>query len=998
MTTTQASRIERLFKVHPKERRLVALVAMVFAGTQSTHALSVNTADSLFFARFGVENLPVMFMILGVVTFGVLFAYSAGLGTLKRSLFYPGLLLAAAAVMVGLRLLLVFDGSWVYPIIWVSSNMLVLVTLTFMWNLAGDVVDTRSAKRLFPLFASAGILGGVMGNLATGPLARTIGTQNLLIVIAVIFVLTDIATRAVAVGIAPKPRSDRPFAEMGRSLAVGFSSPLLRLVALGMILGGALFSLVVFPFSVEVADAFDTEAEIASYLGLFSAAATFATFLISLFLVNRLFARVGVVVAWFLVAMVYVGGFTLWLVSLTLVSASIVRFTQWIAVNAVGATARTAMFNVLRSEQRGGVIAAYAAVPAQVGLGMAGALLWISQKIGPEAGVTTGLVLALVLAIVVWRMRRSYVGSLIDSLRVGEVAAFAGSAQGVAGFETSAEATEVAHQGLADPSPAVRRMAVVMLGRMDATEATPQIVDMLGDDDLEVRMAALDALEHLAAVSEAEGKRPDPDAVLGALFPQAGFAGGFEDAPLRAKVQAARWLVAAGEHRAATDVVMALFTSDDLESRRAACRVVAATGWVPDRELVASALSSDPSDAVRMAAVEAVAATHGPGPELAAALTDLVPRVRMTAAHAWADLDGGAQEPMAVLREGPDWTWEAAVTALAPNAASVRDEVYEWAEPQVAALAMFAGQVRTIDMQVEDRTAMPATEYLGWMLGDRLAAAHRVAVRVLGLLEDEETVRLIIDGLRSDDVESRAQALEAAESIGGALGRITVPVLETAAPPLYTPHQVLESLSHDWDRGLRVLALLSVRELALREWASIVLPATADDDPMVHGTAQGIATRMELEMNDSLETMGVADRMLLLRSVSIFEELMFDDLEQLATVAAERRFEDGDEIFHQGDEGPEMFVIAEGEVEVRSADGEVLFRLARGEELGELTALSGRPRPASAYAVGDVTALSLDATSLSNLILDRPEVARQMLANIAVRLADALEGTPLAEG
>ncbi len=48
-------------------------------------------------------------------------------------------------------------------------------TLTLMWNVAGDVVDIRSAKRLLPLFVSAGILGGIIGNLAVGPLTRFLG-------------------------------------------------------------------------------------------------------------------------------------------------------------------------------------------------------------------------------------------------------------------------------------------------------------------------------------------------------------------------------------------------------------------------------------------------------------------------------------------------------------------------------------------------------------------------------------------------------------------------------------------------------------------------------------------------------------------------------------------------------------------------------------------------------------------------------------------------------
>ena len=125
---SDATWLERSLKVRRPERRLVGLVALVFAGTQSTHALSVNTADTLFFSRFGVENLPVMFMVLGVVTSVALVGYTAALGSLTRDVFYPGLLVVAGLVMVLLRLSVLLEKRWVYAVIWVASNMLVLVT------------------------------------------------------------------------------------------------------------------------------------------------------------------------------------------------------------------------------------------------------------------------------------------------------------------------------------------------------------------------------------------------------------------------------------------------------------------------------------------------------------------------------------------------------------------------------------------------------------------------------------------------------------------------------------------------------------------------------------------------------------------------------------------------------------------------------------------------------------------------------------------------------
>jgi CRP-like cAMP-binding protein len=178
-------------------------------------------------------------------------------------------------------------------------------------------------------------------------------------------------------------------------------------------------------------------------------------------------------------------------------------------------------------------------------------------------------------------------------------------------------------------------------------------------------------------------------------------------------------------------------------------------------------------------------------------------------------------------------------------------------------------------------------------------------------------------------------------------------------------------------------------EFASREWVEIVRPATQDEDMAVRETAQAIAARLEIDLSESLETTGLMDRMLLLRAIRLFDSLLPSDLERLAMAAAEKHFAAGEGVFAQGDEGGEMLIIA-GEIVYRTKDGRTLARLGQGQHLGELTVLSGKPRPADAVAVTAVSALSIDSPSLNNLILERPAVARQMLASLAAQLADAV--------
>ncbi len=373
----------RILRAGPEERDLAVVVAVVFFGIQTTHGLSSNAADALFFSRFGVESLPQMYMLVGIVALVALLGYTAGLGRLKRHNFYPAILASTAAVLIGLRVLVTLGDRWVYAVIWISVTTTVLLTLTLMWNLAADVAHARAAKRLYSLFASAGILGGIFGNALTGPLANTIGVENILPVAGGILAMMAVGVRHEACRrrIMNSEDGPRPVGDLTAAYRTAIHSPLLRLVGLAMILAAVLFGGVVFHFSTAVAERFTSESDIATFLGWFSAAATATTFLVSLFVSNRIFARFGIVVAIFVVAATYVSGFALWLVVFGLSTAAVVRFLQWVVTVAIGGPASTALFNVYRGELRGAVMALMFAVPANVGVVLSGLFLLVGRAV-----------------------------------------------------------------------------------------------------------------------------------------------------------------------------------------------------------------------------------------------------------------------------------------------------------------------------------------------------------------------------------------------------------------------------------------------------------------------------------------------------------------------------------------------------------------------------------------------------------------------------------------
>jgi hypothetical protein len=93
----------------------------------------------------------------------------------------------------------------------------------------------------------------------------------------------------------------------------------------------------------------------------------------------------------------------------------------------------------------------------------------------------------------------------------------------------------------------------------------------------------------------------------------------------------------------------------------------------------------------------------------------------------------------------------------------------------------------------------------------------------------------------------------------------------------------------------------------------------------------------------------------------------------------------GDRVLKKGGVARNMFVVLEGNLEVR--DGETLVRILwPGEVFGEMAFLLEQPRSADVYAATDARILSLSEGTLHKLIETDPDVAARFLLNVSKML------------
>ena len=948
--------------VRGDEARLVGWVAALFFVIQANHGVGLNAADALFFLRFGVEHLPVMILSAGFVVMLGILGYAAGLSWKgPRAWLWPFPFGCAGWVLLE-RAGIAADLSGIYPVVWLSAQLVMMATFTLMWNVAGEVCTTRQAKRLFPLFASAGIAGGILGNALTGPTAALLGTENLLLVQAGLLVtggLLALGTSRRFLDEADAGAASSPAADLRAGLAVTWRTPLLRLVALVTLALSFLFYLVVFPFSEIVTASFDTEAGVAGYLGWFSSIATAATFLVSLLVARALFTRLGVVVTLLIVPIAYAAGFALWLVAFTLVTASLVRGAQWIAINALGGTATSSLFNVLRGRRRAQVMAFVTAVPAQVGTILSGALLLVAGGLSMRSRFALSLALAVAAGVVVLRMRRAYREALVDAVEGGLLDVFTAPTTGLNKPDLEADALHAIETGLAHEDPKRRRVATVIVSRLGGDRSAPALRDRLADPDAGVRVAALEALRsgdavelllgdpdpavrlHAVTVAVETGHLPDPDTTSRLL----------ED-PDPALRGAAAALVGGDGGRA---VVAELVAAGDPASVAAGLEAVASDTSLADPATLVR-LADHESRRVRRTLATALS-PGGSDSTLRRLLDDVSPRVRAAAGRALTGRSEGRSLLREVLAGGSVRASEAALGALVD--ADAHPQLNSWIESELDRAATLRRWQSSLDGDV----GSGARRYLARVLRSRQERLERWAIKALEA--NDASLAAVCRGAWSDDVETRSQALEALESIADrTVARRLIDLIEAEADAGLDTAAAYREMAADFDPWIRALAARAL---------SAETPAGVD-----HGD-EG------MPVDDQ-----ILDRMLTLQRVPILSVLDPEELYLVAQAAVECRHRAGEFVFREGSAGNEMLVITEGSVEVRAGDALIATRGAE-DVVGELSILRGRPRMADVLAgPSGVAGVTVAADAVHDLLEERPEAAMAMLATLAKRIAELL--------
>jgi hypothetical protein len=325
--------------------------------------------------------------------------------------------------------------------------------------------------------------------------------------------------------------------------------------------------------------------------------------------------------------------------------------------------------------------------------------------------------------------------------------------------------------------------------------------------------------------------------------------------------------------------------------------------------------------------------------------------------------------------------------------------VQDWIRREIAHAAWLAAAAADVGTHAD-------TALLQAALADQVARSRERVLTLLSFSGDALALLRARDNLLRVPSDQKAYALEVIDiQTPRELKAGVLPLLDDLSPeqlrqrlsgafpqPQHERGQRLCELALNAERRLdawtQACALYTANRLALPNLPAIIAPLLDAPDDLVRATAGWIQQSTAGSTGDR-RMLSTIEKVIILRTVSIFAETSDQILAEVAAIATEQDAAAGERIFEKGAVGDSMYMIASGRVRVHDG-ARALNDLSTGNVFGEMAVLDPQPRSAAVTAIEDTQLLRLDQQALYELIDDRPEVARGLLQVLSQHLRNRM--------
>ena len=254
--------------------------------------LGRTVRDAVFLSRSGIESLPLMYVGVGIVATLATIVYTKLIANKSPSQIAPLVQFFFAGTFAMFAIASSGGGAWLYAGLYLWVEVLTAITAIQFWNIANGQFDPRQAKRLYGFIAAGQALGNILcGVVATGA-GRWIQVEELIWLVAAGCAIVGLMYR----NSVPNEKTTKPAVSKRQQAARSESEFAFRkyvLLIVGLVAVTYLTtSWVDFQFKVIAKRSMD-EAELTRFFGQFYGAVGALSFVVQLFLLRHVTAKLG---------------------------------------------------------------------------------------------------------------------------------------------------------------------------------------------------------------------------------------------------------------------------------------------------------------------------------------------------------------------------------------------------------------------------------------------------------------------------------------------------------------------------------------------------------------------------------------------------------------------------------------------------------------------------------------------------------------------------------
>lgn len=422
-------RLGAFFLIKEDELPQVGYFLLFFFLIGAGLALGRGTTDALFFKRYGLQYLPVMYLILAGLLMAVTMVYAAFADRLPAERLFKVFFVSIFFLLIGNWVLIAFAVSEVaFPVYFLlfelTSDLLILHFSLYV----NQNFETLQAKRLLPLVFGGAQLGTIVGGVFLALTAPIVGVPNILLV----WVVLIVAAMALMLvhhrrhGVSPHFRPGRKSAgelrqcvgQITHGLKFAKSSDLVRYSSLALFFTVVMFYILSYSVNRVYTETFTTEESLTAFFGVLAAVTSAIALLAQIFLTNKLLHRFGVRTVNLIFPITSVVSYGLLILSFSLPAAIFASINKDAIMKAFRNPVRNLLFNALPNYMQGRARAMAAGLVLPVALALAGGILVLAQTYHvPMYFLIAGLGASIAYLYFNTRTNRAYVSGMIAVLR-----------------------------------------------------------------------------------------------------------------------------------------------------------------------------------------------------------------------------------------------------------------------------------------------------------------------------------------------------------------------------------------------------------------------------------------------------------------------------------------------------------------------------------------------------------------------------------------------------